>query len=117
MQATRCRVIDDARTEEVASSRSFSWREKQWLETRSAASLTAELGALLVELAFEGMFRALPRLREIGVSAFCEWMHIAMRKLALHGVVAVLFALVGLERSLATVGIVFQVIGSVTSHE
>ena len=39
-----------------------------------------------------------------------------MRQLALHRIVAVLFAIVGLERTFSTVRIVFQMIGGVVNQ-
>jgi hypothetical protein len=59
------------------------------------------------------MLGTLAGLGKIRVGAFCDRMGIAMRKLTLHGIVAVLLALIGLERTLPTVRIVFQVIGGV----
>jgi hypothetical protein len=58
------------------------------------------------------MFRTLARLGKIRVGAVGERMGVTMRELAIHGIIPSLLALVGFERTLAAVGIVFQVIGS-----
>jgi len=62
------------------------------------------------------MLGTLARLRKIGVGALRQGMRVAMRQLALHRIVAVLLALVGLKRTLSTVRIVFQMIGGVVNH-
>jgi hypothetical protein len=77
---------------------------------------TLGLGGSLAEFAFEGMFGTLTGLGEIGVGALGEWMRVAMRKLAVHGIVARLLTFVRLERTFTAVGIVFQMVGSVVRH-
>jgi len=53
---------------------------------------------------------------KIRVCAVGHGMWVAVRKLAMHGGVARLLAIVGLERTLAAVGIVFERIDSVVGH-
>jgi len=62
------------------------------------------------------MLGTLAGLRKIGVGAVRQRMRVAMRQLALHRIVAVLFAIVGLERTFSTVRIVFQMIGGVVNQ-
>jgi hypothetical protein len=53
---------------------------------------------------------------KIGIRAVCLGMRVTVRKLTIHGVVAGLLAIVGLERTFAAVGIVLEMIGSMIGH-
>jgi hypothetical protein len=74
------------------------------------------LSTFFLDLALERMLGTLAGLRKIGVGAVRQRMRVAMRQLALHRIVAVLLAIIGLERTFSTVRIVFQMIGSVVNH-
>lgn len=87
---------------------------------RLGANLNQALGHqnlfLFLEFAFKGMFGAVAWFREIAVGAIHHRIRITVRELACHGVVARLGALVGFERTLPAVGIVLEMIGSVSGH-
>jgi hypothetical protein len=74
------------------------------------------LSSFFLDLSFKRVLGTLAGFRKIGVCAICLGMWVAVRKLAVHGVVAGLRAVVGLERTFFTVGIVFEVIGSMVGH-
>jgi hypothetical protein len=74
------------------------------------------LSTFFLHLSLKGMLRTLAGLGKIGIGAVRQRMRVAMRELALHRIVAVLLALVGLERTLSAVRIVFEMIGGVARH-
>lgn len=70
------------------------------LSESAVALITALASApsfLLGQLSLEGVFGALAGLGEIAVGAFDQWILVAVRKLASHGIVSGLVAFVGLE--------------------
>ena len=62
------------------------------------------------------MFRTQTRFGKITVGPFCERIRIAVRELALHGIVSSLVAFVRLERALSTVGIIVKMIAGTAGH-
>jgi hypothetical protein len=69
-----------------------------------------------LEFTFKGMFGAVAWFREIAVGAIHHRIRITVRELACHGVVTGLGAIVGFERTLPAVGIVMEMIGSMSGH-
>jgi len=63
------------------------------------------------------MFRAVSGFGEIGIRALLQGMLVAMRKLATHGVVAGLQAVIGFVGTFPAVGIIEKMIAGVVGHE
>jgi hypothetical protein len=76
-----------------------------------------KLSTFLVALSLERIFWTGSWFGKIGVGAVDHWRRVAMAELTLHGIIGSLVALIRFHGTLATVGIIFQVVGGMIGHE
>jgi len=69
-----------------------------------------------LELAFEGMFGALPGFREIAIGAVLHRVFSTMSELISHGVVAGLSPFIGFLGTLSAVGVVLEMVADTLGH-